>query len=139
MNLNKLQEIVRDSEGRYAVVHGLQRVGHDWAAEQCKWHNALVSGMAFSPFLQKLFSELTFPLGHNIHMLKHKEYIERETCFSFNSYFRQRMLPAIPGNNTCCPPSDTSAVLTVCPEKNLEGRITENFQCSGFWPLVLKS
>ena len=80
-------------------------------------YNTLVSGMAFGLFLQKLFSELTFPLGHNIHMLELKEYIERETCFSFDSYFRQRMLPAIPGNNKCCPPSDTLAVLTVCPEK----------------------
>ena len=72
-------------------------------------------------------------------MLEHKEYIERETCFSFDSYFRQIMLPAILGNNKYCPPSDTLAVLTVCPEKDLEWRITENFQCFEFRPLVVES
>lgn len=72
-------------------------------------------------------------------MLEHKEYIQRGTCFDFDSYLRQRMLPAISGNSKCCPPSDTLAVLTVWPEKDLEWRITENFQCSGFWPLVVDS
>ena len=34
MNLSKLQEIVKDREDWYAVVHGLQRVGHDLATEK---------------------------------------------------------------------------------------------------------
>ena len=34
MNLGKLQEIVRDREAWLDAVHGLQRVGHNWAPEQ---------------------------------------------------------------------------------------------------------
>ena len=34
MSLLKLQEIVKDREGRHAVVHGSQRVGHYLATEQ---------------------------------------------------------------------------------------------------------
>ena len=34
MNLGKLWEMVRDREARRAAVHGSQRVGDDWAAEQ---------------------------------------------------------------------------------------------------------
>ena len=34
MSLRKLQGIVKDREAWYAVVHGLQRVGHDWVTEQ---------------------------------------------------------------------------------------------------------
>ena len=34
MNLGKLREMVRDREAQHAAVHGLQRVGHDWATEQ---------------------------------------------------------------------------------------------------------
>ena len=33
MNLGRLREMVRDREARCAAVHGLQRVGHDWATE----------------------------------------------------------------------------------------------------------
>ena len=33
MGLGKLQELVMDREALCAVVHGLQRVGHDWATE----------------------------------------------------------------------------------------------------------
>ena len=33
MNLNKLWEIVKDREAWHAVVHGLQRVGHDQATD----------------------------------------------------------------------------------------------------------
>ena len=33
-NLGKLREMVRDREAWHAAVHGLQRVGHDWATEQ---------------------------------------------------------------------------------------------------------
>ena len=36
MNLNKLQEIVKDREGWYAAAHGAQRVGHNLATEQQK-------------------------------------------------------------------------------------------------------
>ena len=34
MSLRKLQEMVKDREAWCAVVHGLQRVGHDSATEQ---------------------------------------------------------------------------------------------------------
>ena len=34
MNLGTLQEMMRDREAQHAAVHGLQRVGHDWATEQ---------------------------------------------------------------------------------------------------------
>ena len=33
MNLGRLREMVRDREAWCAAVHGLQRVGHDWATE----------------------------------------------------------------------------------------------------------
>ena len=34
MNLSKPREIEKDMEAWYAAVHGLRRVGHDWATEQ---------------------------------------------------------------------------------------------------------
>ena len=34
MNLSKLWEMVKDREAWCAIVHGLQRVGHDSATEQ---------------------------------------------------------------------------------------------------------
>ena len=34
MNFGKLQSIERDREAWCAAVHGLQRVGHNWATEQ---------------------------------------------------------------------------------------------------------
>ena len=33
MSLSELQEFVMDRESSCAVIHGLQRVGHDWATE----------------------------------------------------------------------------------------------------------
>ena len=33
MSLSKLQELVTDREAWHAVVHGSQRVGHDWVTE----------------------------------------------------------------------------------------------------------
>ena len=35
-SLTKLGEMVKDREAWHAAVHGLQRVGHDWATEQQK-------------------------------------------------------------------------------------------------------
>ena len=34
MNLGKLQEMVRDRKAWYAAVHGVAKVGHDWAVGQ---------------------------------------------------------------------------------------------------------
>ena len=33
VSLSKLRELVMDREAWRAVIHGLQRVGHDWATE----------------------------------------------------------------------------------------------------------
>ena len=33
MSLSKLEDLVMDREAWHAVVHGSQRVGHDWATE----------------------------------------------------------------------------------------------------------
>ena len=43
MGLGKLQELVMDREALCAVVHGLQRVRHDWATE-LNW-----TELSFSP------------------------------------------------------------------------------------------
>ena len=34
MSWSKLREMVKDREAWHAVVHGFQRVGHNWATEQ---------------------------------------------------------------------------------------------------------
>ena len=34
MSLSKLREMVRDREAWRAAVHGVERVGHNWATEQ---------------------------------------------------------------------------------------------------------
>ena len=34
MNVGKLREMVRDREAWHAAIHKVQKVGHDWAAEQ---------------------------------------------------------------------------------------------------------
>ena len=34
MNLGKLQEMARNREAWFAAVHGVKRVGHNWATEQ---------------------------------------------------------------------------------------------------------
>ena len=34
MSFSQLQEIVKDKEAWHAAVHGVQRVGHDFATEQ---------------------------------------------------------------------------------------------------------
>ena len=34
LNLDKLQEMVKDREAWYAAVHGSQQVGNDWTTEQ---------------------------------------------------------------------------------------------------------
>ena len=34
MNLNELQEMLRDREAWRATVHGVHGVGHDWTTEQ---------------------------------------------------------------------------------------------------------
>ena len=34
MDLSELRELVMDREAWHAAIHGLQRVGHDWATEQ---------------------------------------------------------------------------------------------------------
>ena len=37
MSLSELQELVMDREAWHAVIHGLQRVRHDWATELTDW------------------------------------------------------------------------------------------------------
>ena len=34
MSLSKIQEIVKDRKAWHVAVHGVARVGHDWAMEQ---------------------------------------------------------------------------------------------------------
>ena len=38
MNLNKLQEMVRDRKAWRAPIHGVTRVRHDWVTEQQQQH-----------------------------------------------------------------------------------------------------
>ena len=44
MSLSRLQELVTDREAWRATVHGLQRVGHDWATEQQQFSQRLLRG-----------------------------------------------------------------------------------------------
>ena len=41
ISLSKLQELVMDREARHAVVHGVTKVGHNWATEE----GVLMGGM----------------------------------------------------------------------------------------------
>ena len=34
MSLSKLRKIVKDREAQCAVIHGVAKIGHDWATEQ---------------------------------------------------------------------------------------------------------
>ena len=40
MSLSELRELVMDREAWPAVIHGLQRVGRDWATELTDWKTA---------------------------------------------------------------------------------------------------
>ena len=44
MSSGKLQELVKAREAWQAAVHGLQRVGHDWATE-LNWIELILTGM----------------------------------------------------------------------------------------------
>ena len=43
MGLSKLQEMVKDREAWRTTVHGVQRVGHNWATEQQQFLLLLLS------------------------------------------------------------------------------------------------
>ena len=53
MNLSELRELVMDREAWRAAIHGLQRVGHDWATE-LNWTDtgfAIISYAALENFI----------------------------------------------------------------------------------------
>ena len=50
MNLGKLQEMVRDRKAWHATVMGLQRVRHDWGAEQQQIYIYIYSGLTTVSF-----------------------------------------------------------------------------------------
>ena len=58
MNLSELQELVMDWEAWCAVINGVQRVGHDWAAE-LNWteNKTIVSRQNHEPGIAHVFRE----------------------------------------------------------------------------------
>ena len=48
MSLSELRELVMDREASHAVIHGVQRVGHDWATE-LNWR-VIIGRLHFSPW-----------------------------------------------------------------------------------------
>ena len=50
---SKLQEVVMDREAWCAVIHGLQRVGHDWATE-LNWTEGTESGVHWAGEASKI-------------------------------------------------------------------------------------
>ena len=60
VGLGGLQELVMDREAWHAVVHGVSRVGHDWATE-LNWNQCNVNQLYSKiKFLEKKISTLTF-------------------------------------------------------------------------------
>ena len=56
VSLSELRELVMDREAWHAVIHGSQRVGHDWATE-LNWTDTLKSLKQFSTELYTIFGK----------------------------------------------------------------------------------
>ena len=58
VSLVRLQEIVEDGEAWHAVVHGSQRVGHNWVTEQQQWIRKVLSWKGYwSQFLSPTYGD----------------------------------------------------------------------------------
>ena len=72
MSLSKLREIGKDRKPWHAAVHGVAKVGHDWATEQ--WtssHTVLSIDFFFFGLLWQLYIYIHIYISHKIYHFNH--------------------------------------------------------------------